>query len=89
MNLCDVVVKPMYQHFYGVSRYVGLRNKGLALYATLLLDEHNMNACSKAELVLPFIRLALLLPPDATVFDVACSIFLIARVSIVPYFGDL
>ena len=48
-----------------------------------------MNACSKAELVLPFIRLALLLPPDATVFDVACSIFLIARVSIVPYFGDL
>ena len=51
------------------------------------LDEHNMNACSKAVLVLPFIILALLLPPDATVFDVACSIFLIARVSIVPYFA--
>ena len=46
------------------------------------LDEHNMNAaCSKAELVLPFIRLALLLPPDATVFDVACSIFVRPLVS--------
>ena len=40
-----------------------------------------MNACSKAELVLPFIRLALLLPPDATVFDVACSIFVRPLVS--------